>query len=278
MPDRINDLYLNCVEQNGLLLDMHLLAEQVCSEGQTRRPYFFAPNIHKSFRMVSTGEQPYDSARRAEIARPAVLGTFKHLDGEGPGISHEALIIKESGSWHVGLPACLDIFFPAAKAVAEDVLSLYGPDYFQDAQICFFSQRHNVLPGDPGKTSGKDLHDHLESDHGTMDLLYVMTDCFPTLFQLSEKETELYPTETLSLSRFGPEIRHVSPRNETGQTLRRTFGTFNIHPKAYLYDGMPNNAGLNLKRAQEFEQAATAYLQSPANTLTLYPDPVALGG
>ncbi|MEZ5919654.1 MAG: hypothetical protein R3D66_07110, partial [Alphaproteobacteria bacterium] len=254
-----------------------LLAEQVCSEGQTRRPYFFAPNIHKSFRMVSTGEQLYDSARRAEIARPAVLGTFEHLDGDGPGISHEALIIKESGSWHVGLPACLDIFFPAAKAVAEDVLSLYGPDYFHDAQIGLFTERKQILPLESANPHVNYMHNHTESYEKTLDLLYAVSNYLPTLFEGATQQS-LVPTIGSSLTRFGSEANHRPAINNTPETLRRTFGIFFVHPETYLYKKGPYNIAFNSANKDKFEQAATAYLQSPANTLTLYPEPVALGG
>jgi hypothetical protein len=51
-----------------------------------------------------------------------------------------------------------------------------------------------------------------------------------------------------------------------------------VHPETYLYNKGPYNAAFNSGKKDKFEQAATAYLQSEKNTLTIYPEPASLRG
>jgi hypothetical protein len=58
------------------------------------------------------------------------------------------------------------------------------------------------------------------------------------------------------LTRFGGEIPHRSPKNDTGHTLRRSWGAFLVYDKSYLTNYIANN---RIFRPENIDRAVENY-------------------
>lgn len=200
-------------------------------------------------------------APRSKTASPVIIGHHFSIP-DGPNSTHSAFPIKASGHDVVALPALFEFAFPAAKIVLDDVLELYGPHKFLNAEIEFIFQRSSFEKDKPYRSADFDhWHTH---DHGRkpVDYSYQFTTSAGTEFIAAGTREDAFvlsaPTNTLL--RFGGEVPHRSPQSTSESTLRRAWGAFLVYDKHYLSNnGIPNPIlrGENIERALEAGENCT---------------------
>jgi hypothetical protein len=202
------------------------------------------------------------------VGLPIVLGEA-HDISKGPDITSGSILIKQKGGWDIALPSVLGSFLPLALASARDLLSIYGAKNFKDASMQLIAQRTDINPGDAHRPAFEGWHDHMTGNFGTPppDLIYSFADTRSTEFRLNDRQRSAADG---SLVRFGAEVTHRSPVNNTKTSLRRTWGGIIVtpfeSPRAYadnnvLDDRMPP------KLRKRFMKNASVFLENDAPRL-----------
>jgi hypothetical protein len=176
--------------------------------------------LHDLFNKISGAEL---TPHRAH-AQPTAMGSLSRSISFGADITSAGVIVKKRGSLDLAVPDPLVVFLPAIHHAALDTLKLYGPEAFKNAALQLVVQRTDVAPGEAHRSQFAHWHDHMD-EHGkpAIDLVYSFADFPPIQFKDG-------PAEPYSLTRFGAEIKHISPRNTTDKTLRRTWGAVLVLP------------------------------------------------
>jgi len=194
----------------------------------------------------------------------------------GPDIPGYTGVVKPGNSYELSIPKPLDQFVGAAHNVMLDVIDLYGESGFKQATIQLLLRRSSCEPERAHNPDFDNWHTHLgvnQKKPAAVDLLYSVCDLLPTEYRDGEAEKA---TQTLALTRFGAEIEHRSPLNQTGESLRRAWATFIVYPHHSPYYQTPNpviqasgeDRKASIQRADELladQSICNFHPQSPAD-------------
>jgi hypothetical protein len=225
-----------------------------------------AGNLYRTAHGRSLTGHFTDKVKGAELtklrtfAQPAILGTVSNISA-GPDITASGIVIKASGSFEMAIPKVFSQFAPCAEHVGKDLLGIYGSEGFENATIQLVVQRTDMKPGEAHRLPFANWPDHMDNVRtADIDLLYAFSDVMPTEFQSGRSKKA---TRERSLTRFGAEIKHLSPTNPTDSPLRRTWGGFVItpfeSPRIYT-DNLLEDAQGNLR--DEFKDNAKKFLET----------------
>jgi hypothetical protein len=242
----ITNLYFSQQSDPGFAFEaVPAKADIALSEPQ---PYYTAA-------FARAASDPDVRAARAQIAEPVMLAHSIALP-DGPNSNHFALTVKYKNATIVGLPECFAFAFPMAKLVAEDLLTLYGPEKFKASKIELIIKRADLDKGEALRPDFQDWHDHMAPQFGT-DLIYGFSNVLPTQFKT--RAGKAYDSPAHALVRFGAEVIHRSQLNE-GEPIRRTWGAFIVSFNQKPKNNEANNSALGDNTAASIERARTDFI------------------
>jgi hypothetical protein len=193
---------------------------------------------------------------------------------DGPDASHHALPIKNTDSMMVALPDCYSFAIPMAKLVTNDLLTLYGKEKFRSLKLSFILQRSDFESGTVHRANFPNWHTH-NNGRAPIDLTYQFTNTLGTEFILAGTNGEpfILNAPINALTRFGGEIPHRSPQNNTNITMRRSWGAFLIYDRDYPSNYVTCNSILD---AKNIERALEKFALQNTPSPKIFDTPIAL--